>query len=157
MFIVNSRKQTEHIEKYKVEGSSNNPPILFKQLKTLCYIGDKKVKGGNVMHISTTIIDDKTFELFHNFSKDMLHVNIVFSSGKNYLVNFYLPKKINGLYTDILYCKRGSGVDLLSENKTNNSKILFDYSNRIYIFVKRNSDLRLTEYVEFGEKKGLIY
>ena len=116
MFIVNSRKQTEHIEKYEVEGSSNNPPILFKQLKTLCYIGDKKVKGGNVMHISTTIIDDKTFELFHNFSKDMLHVNIA-----------------------------------------NNSKILFDYSNRIYIFVKRNSDLRLTEYVEFGEKKGLIY
>jgi hypothetical protein len=157
MFIVSSRKQTEDIEEYKVEGSSNNPPILFKQLKTLCYIGDKKVKGGNVSHISTTIIGDKTFELFHNFSKDMLHVNIVFSSGKNYLINFYLPKKINGSYTDVLYCKRGVGINLLSENKTNNSKILFDYSNRIYVFVKKNNDLKISDYVEFGEKEGLIY
>lgn len=157
MFIVNHRKKTEEIQEYIADGLSNNPPIMFKQMKTLCYIGDKKIKGGNVIHISTSIIGNKTFELYHNFSKDMLHVNIVFSSGKNYVINFYLPKKINNSYTDVLYYKRGIGTNSLSENKINNSEILFDYTKNIYIFVKRNCDSKISEYVEFGEKKGLIY
>ena len=137
-------------EKYIVEGASNDPAILFKKLKTLCYIGDKKIKGGDVYHISTTKTNDNTYELYHNVSKDMLHVNIVFPSGKNYLINFYLPKKINGMYTSVLYEKRGSGRQLLSKYEKNSSEIYFDYDRKIYIFHKYDSN---EHYVEFGKRE----
>ena len=155
MFIVSSRKQTEDIEEYKVEGSSNNPPILFKQLKTLCYIGDKKVKGGNVYHISTTKINDKTYELYHNVSKDMLHVNIVFQSGKNYLINFYLPKKINGMYTSVLFEKKGYGTELLSKYEKNYTEIYFDYNRKIYIYYKYDEYGNIYDKIEFAKRKGI--
>ena len=52
-----SKYENIEIEKYKVEGSLDIPAISFKSLKTLCYIGDKKIKGGSVYHLSTTKIN----------------------------------------------------------------------------------------------------
>jgi hypothetical protein len=132
------------------EGFSNDPAVNFKQLKTRCYIGDKMVSGGDIYHISTTKLNGNIYELYHNSSKDMLHVNIIYSSGKNYLCNFYLPDKINGLYTSVLFHKKGSGVDLLAKFEKNSTKIYFDYHRRVYIFHKYDSN---EHYVEFGERK----
>jgi hypothetical protein len=150
MFNLKVRSEIVVNPDYFVEGSCDDLPVSFKKLKTLCYIGERKIKGGNVHHISTTKLNGKTFELYHNVSKDMLHVNIIFESGKHYLCNFYLPEKINGMYTSVLYGKRGNGVVLLAKYDNNFTEIYFDYEKNIYIFKKLDHDL----YVEFAERNG---
>jgi hypothetical protein len=150
--MLNLKVRSEITKKrnYFVEGHSDSCPVSFKKLKTLCYIGERKVKGGDVHHISTTKLNGKTYELYHNVSKDMLHVNIIFESGKAYLCNFFLPEKINGMYTSVLYGKRGDGIVLLSKYENNFTEIFFDYEKNIYIFKKLDLDL----YVEFAERKA---
>jgi hypothetical protein len=143
-------------EKYRVEGSLDIPAISFKQLKTLCYIGDKKIKGGSVYHISTTKKNDKIYELYHNVSKDMLHINIVFQSGKNYLINLFLPKKINGMYTSVLFEKKGSGTQLLSKYEKNHIEIYFDYNRKIYIYYKYDECGDICDRIEFRKRKSVI-
>lgn len=149
VFNLKVRSEIDERPDYIVEGSCDCPAVSFKKLKTLCYIGDRKIKGGNVHHISTTKQNGKTFELYHNVSKDMLHVNIIFESGKTYLCNFFLPEKINGMYTSVLYGKRGNGLNLLAKYENNFTEIYFDYEKNIYIFKKLDHDL----YVEFAERK----
>jgi hypothetical protein len=152
MFNIIKRSDIPEYEEYIAEGQCDDKAVSFKKLKTLCYIGERKIKGGNVHHISTTKKDNKTFELYHNVSKDMLHVNIIFESGKNYLCNFYLPEKINGMYTTVLYGKRGDGVVLLAKYENNSTEIFFDYERNIYIFKKLDHCLS----IEFGERKAYL-
>jgi len=54
MLNIVKRSDIPDFEEYIAEGQCDDKAVSFKKLKTLCYIGDRKIKGGNVHHISTT-------------------------------------------------------------------------------------------------------